>query len=55
METSFRRPPKFKELALNKVEDMQEHEISRAIELAKFADKENLTAEDKQAIFDYLK
>jgi len=46
---------KFKELAMNKAEGIQEYEINRTVELAKFADKGKLTAEDKQTIFSYLK
>ncbi len=46
---------KFKELAMNKAESIQEYEINQAVELAKFADKGKLTAEDKQAISSYLK
>jgi len=46
---------KFKELAMDKAEGIQEYEINRTVELAKFADKGKLTAEDKQTIFSYLK
>lgn len=46
---------KFKELAMNKAEGLQQDEINRAVELAKIADKGNLTAEDKRTIFSYLK
>jgi len=46
---------KFKELAMNKAEGLQQDEINRAVELAKIADKANLTAEDKQGILSYLK
>jgi len=46
---------KFKELAMNKAEGIQEYEINRTVELAKFADKGKLTTEDKQTIFSYLK
>lgn len=45
----------FKELAANKAEGIQESEINRAVELARYADKGKLTAEDKQAILSYLK
>lgn len=41
---------KFRDLAANKVEGVQEFEIARAVELAKFADKTELTAEDRQTI-----
>ncbi len=51
----LRHLTKFKELAMNKAEGVQEFEINRAVELAKFADKGILTAEDKQAIFSHLK
>ena len=46
---------KFKELAMNKAEGVQGSEINRAVELAKYADKGKLTADDKQAILSYLK
>ena len=51
----LRQLTKFKQLAMNKAEGIQEFEINRAVELAKFADKGILTAEDKQAIFSHLK
>lgn len=46
---------KFKELAANRVESIQQYEINQAVELAKYADKGSLTAEDKQAILSLLK
>lgn len=46
---------KFKELATNKAEGVKQYDINRAVELAKIADKGNLTAEDKQAILRFLK
>ncbi len=45
---------KFKDLAANKIEGVQELEIARAAELAKFADRTGLTAQDKQAIMSIL-
>lgn len=46
---------KFKKLALNKAEGIQEDEINNAVELAKIADKRNLTPQDKKSILNYLK
>lgn len=46
---------KFKELAYNNPAGVQEYEIKRAAELAKFVDKGILTKEDTETIFSYLK
>ncbi len=54
-DTFFSSLAKFRELAMNKAEGVQEYEINRAVELAKFADKGSLTAEDKQTILSHLK
>lgn len=51
----FTNLAKFKELAFNKPEGVQTYELNRAVELAKFADKANLTKEERAAIFSYLK
>jgi len=46
---------KFKELAANRAESIQQSEINQAADLGKYADKGNLTAEDKQAILSLLR
>ncbi len=51
----FTNLAKFKELANSNPEGVQAFELNRAVELAKFADKANLTREDKEAIFSYLR
>ncbi len=45
---------KFRDLAASKAEGIQEFEFNRAADLAKFADKTDLTAADKQAVLDIL-